>query len=260
MRSILVQADRNDEAKSRVETALSLARMTGGHVSLLVDTPVARYTTIDSMGGSMVALDALHEALARDDVYASEVMTRLAREDVPCDVVRAESEPVSALAEFGRLADVIIVSRADYVAGDLPLAVRSPVLAVNDDRVLTFPLESACIAWDGSAEAGYALRCSLPLLAGCDNVTVLTVQGAASDWPATEALEYLSRQGICAELKILSRQGGVDETLAHEFQSCRPALVVMGAFGHSRLREFLFGGVTNTFLSLANGPALLLAH
>jgi nucleotide-binding universal stress UspA family protein len=260
MRSILVQAGRGKDAQSRLETALSLARMTRGHVTLLIDTPVDHYMSVDSMGNSTLAVEALREALADDDAYASEVKARLAREDVPCDVLRAESEPTLALADSGRLADVIIVSRADRVATALPLSVRAAVLALNDDRMLSFPLESACIAWDGSAEAGYALRCSLPLLAGCGQVTVLTVESATADWPATEAVAYLSRHGISAELQVLAPKGGVGETLAHEFQRSRPALVVMGAFGHSRFREFLFGGVTQTFLSLADGPALLLAH
>ncbi|MEP7222189.1 MAG: universal stress protein [Novosphingobium sp.] len=265
MRSILVQAGRGDDGRFRVETALSLARMTGGHVSLLVDTPVARYTAADSMGGSMLAVDAMREALADDDAYAASIKDHMSREDVACDVLRSEAEAGAALAETGRLADIIIVSRADAVATDLPLSVRAPVLALNEAGGLDFPLESVAIAWDGSSPASYALRCSLPLLAGCPSVTVLTVAGRGetndlANWPATDAAAYLSRHGISAELKVLERQGGVEETLAHEFAVSRPSLVVIGAFGHSRLREFLFGGVTNTLLSLEGGPPLLLAH
>jgi len=260
MRSILVQADRSPSGRSRLETALSLARMTGGHVTALVDTPVARYTTVDGMGAASVAADALREALDDDDAYAQEVNARVAREDVPCDVLRAETEPLEALARAGRLADVVIVSRSDQVAGDLPLSARAPVLALNDVQTLMFPLSSVCLAWDGSAEAAYALRCAMPLLAGCGDVTVLTVEDLPADWPATDALSYLSRHGISAELKVLPRKGSIEETLADEFGTHHPALVVMGAFGHSRLREFLFGGVTRTFLELEEGPALLLAH
>ena len=260
MRSILVHAERGAAGAARIETALSLARMTSGHATLLIDTPVMRYTTIDGMGGSNVATEALREAVAEDDDFAQASSARLANEDVPYTVLRAEVEPLDALASAGRLSDVVVVSRADPIAGDLPLAVRCPVLAVNDDHMLTFPLDCACVAWDGSAEAAAALRAAVPLLAGCPKVTVLTVEGAPAEWPGTEALEYLSRHGVSAEQRVLSRQGTTEEALARELQACGGQLLVMGAFGHSRMREFLFGGVTRSFLSYEGAPALLLAH
>ena len=79
MRSILVYADRTQAMQARLETALSLARLTNGHVSVMVDTPIARYTSIDPMGGSYIAADAIAESLARDDAYADELEARLAR-------------------------------------------------------------------------------------------------------------------------------------------------------------------------------------
>ena len=77
MRSILVFADRSAASPARLETALSLARMTDGHVSVLVDTPVARFMSMDAMGGSYIAADAISDALARDDAYAEEVAAHL---------------------------------------------------------------------------------------------------------------------------------------------------------------------------------------
>ncbi|MFM5906886.1 MAG: universal stress protein [Novosphingobium sp.] len=260
MRSILVLADRGPAARARIETALSLARVHEGHVTLLVDTPVMRFTAVDAMGGAMVATDALQEAVADDDAYAREINAHLAREDVPCSVLRAESEPLDAMVQAGRLADIAIVTRGDPLVGDLPLALRAPVLAVSAEQVLTFPLARACIAWDGSMEAANALRSSVPLLGdGCE-VTVITVEDAPGVWPVTEALEYLSRHGISAEQQVLPRIGTIEETLIREVQLREAQVLVMGAFGHSRMREFLFGGVTRSMLEMKHGPALLLAH
>jgi nucleotide-binding universal stress UspA family protein len=59
---------------------------------------------------------------------------------------------------------------------------------------------------------------------------------------------------------VVERKGPVEETIAREIDALQPQLLVMGAFGHSRLREFLFGGVTRYFLDNPGGPALLLAH
>ncbi|MEY4160552.1 MAG: hypothetical protein RLZZ136_1173 [Pseudomonadota bacterium] len=260
MRSILVHAERGSAGTARIETGLSLARMSGGHVTLLIDTPVMRYTTIDALGGASVATEALQDAVAEDDTFAQASSARLQREDVPSTVLRAEVEPLEALTTAGRLADVVIVSRADNVAADLAVAVRCPVLAVNDGHILTFPLDRACIAWDGSAEASIALRAAVPLLLGCAAVTVLTIDSTKADWPDLDAVSYLSRHGIAADLQVLPRLGTVEESLAREVKERNSQLLVMGAFGHSRVREFLFGGVTRSFLSYEGAPPLLLSH
>lgn len=260
MRSILVLADRSPAAKGRIETGLSVARMTEGHVTLLVDTPVMRFTAVDAMGGATVATDALQDAIAEDDAFAQEIDAHLANEDVSCSVLRAESELLDAMVEAGRLADLAIVSRGDPLTGDLPLALRAPVLAVSNEHQTLFPISRVCIAWDGSAEAANALRSAVPLISGAAEVTVVTVENTPADWPATDAVEYLSRHGIVAEQQVLARVGSVEETLIREVQLRGAELLVMGAFGHSRVREFLFGGVTRSMLEMKHGPALLLAH
>lgn len=259
MRSILVHADASPAGRVRRDTGLSLARATGGHCTLLVDTPITRYIAVDAMGGGTVAVEAMREAVAEDDAFAREVEAHCARGDVPCSVLRAETDTVEALADAARLADVTIVSRRTALASDVPMAVRGPVLAVNDDKPLCFPLAKVAVAWDGSAEAAFAIRCALPLLSGAE-VTVLTVANAPTEFPATDALSYLARHGVMAELQVLERSGAVEETLARELGLLQAELLVMGAFSHSRLREFLFGGVTRYFLEYPGGPALLLAH
>jgi len=259
MRSILVHAEAGSAGQARIDTALSLARATGGHVTLLVDTPVSRYVAVDGMGGGFVATDALKDAMGADDAFASEMEDRLARGDVCCDVLRAENDPIDALGDAARLADVVVVARREALASDLPLAVRCPVLAVNADETLSFPLRRVAVAWDGGAEAANALRGSVPLLAGAE-VTVLSVVDATGAFPATGAVAYLSRHGIKADLQVVERLGAVEETIGRELARLRPDLLVMGAFRHSRLREFLFGGVTRFFLEEPSGPALLLAH
>lgn len=259
MRSVVVHADKSPAGTARIECALSLARMTGAHVTLLVDTPITRFVSVDAMGGGSVAAEAIEEAVAEDDAFARQIEARMARGDVPCDVLRAETEPVDALADAGRLADVAVVSRNSALAADLALATRCPVLAVNADRPLSFPLNKVAVAWDGSAEAAYALRCAVPLLGGAE-VTVLTVEDAPEAYPATDAVAYLSRHGVAAEMQVLQRVGAIEATLARELVLLETELLVMGAFTHSRLREFLFGGVTRYFLECEQGPALLLAH
>ena len=113
---------------ARLETALSLARAYDGHLSVLIDTPVARFMSVDAMGGSYIAADAIREALERDDAYAAELKARLTREDVPFDIMRAEEEPVDALLECARLADLLVLSHGCDFAGEVALSAHTPVL------------------------------------------------------------------------------------------------------------------------------------
>jgi nucleotide-binding universal stress UspA family protein len=261
MRSILVQAGRDPGMAARLDTAMDIARRNEGHLTLVIDTPVNQFVTVDPYGGSYVAREALESALAADDALAAAFAGRLANDDVPFDVAQFETLPLDAMLAAARLADVAVVSRTCGYAGDLAVAARCPVLVLTDAAPLRLPLTSACIAWDGGDQAAAALRGSINLLDGCPNVHVLTVTSeAAEGFPPTDALRYLSRHDLKAELHELAKDGSVEETLARETSRLGAQLLVLGAYGHSRMREFLFGGVTRYFLEEQASPALLLAH
>lgn len=260
MRSILVYADRSETMTARLQSALSLARTMEGHVSVLVDTPVARYLSVDALGGSYLAADAVRDAVDRDDTYAQEIAAHLKQDDVPFDILRGEEEPVDALAEAARLADVIVLSRESELVGQLVVTGRAPLLLVPGTTPLITPFERVALAWDGSDESAAALRSALPLLQKASSVAVLTVGEKAASFPALDALQYLSRHDVSAEEIALQRVGSIEESLAGGVARFQADLLVMGAYGHSRLREFLLGGVTRYFLELKDGPALLFAH
>lgn len=260
MRSILVYADRSPSMQARLETGLSLARANGGHVTVLVDTPISHYVSMDPMGMYYVASDAMKAALADDDAHGQAIEAQLARQDVPFDVVRSEAAPLDALVSASRLADVVVLSRSSALAGELVLSVHTPVLVLPDASELKLPLGVACIAWDGGNEAANALRSAIPLLAGCGAVHVLTVKEKPGGFPATDAVRYLSRHGVAAEMRELARSGSTEETLASAIIGLGGDVLVMGAYGKSRMREYLFGGVTRYFLKEIGEPALLLAH
>jgi nucleotide-binding universal stress UspA family protein len=260
MKSILLSADRPAGFEARLETALSLARSTGGHISALVNMPVAAHVVMDPMGGTYFAGEAFDRLRDDRDQRGKAIEARLAREDVPFDVISTEGDPVESLAGAARFADVVVVSHGDGLAGDLALTATVPVLRVADDTALSFPVGKACIAWNGSEEAAFALRSAVPLLIGCAGVELIAVIDHSGGFPATEALRYLSRHGICADLQEIERRGSTEETLAVAVGRSGASLLVMGAFGKSRMREFLFGGVTAHFLENAGPIALFMAH
>lgn len=259
MRSILVHVGRDAASESRLQSALAVARRHDGHVTLLVDTPVANFVVGDPYGGVAIATQAMEQALADDDVLARQVIDSLSGEDVPHDIVQSEMPLTEALIEAGRFADLVVLSRGCKVGGDLAVELHTPVLVLRDGETLPETMGAACLAWDGGDECATAMRFGVPMLEAAERVFVLTV-GKSEGFPPTDALRYLARHDIKAELIELPKRGTIEESLLTEARRLKIELMVMGAYGHSRTREFLFGGVTRFFLDEPAAPALLLAH
>jgi nucleotide-binding universal stress UspA family protein len=239
---------------------MAVARAASGHVTVLIDTPIEPYVSTNPYGGTFVAKDALEAAIKADDELAKTLESRLAAGDVPFDVLKTEGSTLDAMLSAAKLADLAIVSRSCGFAGDLAIEANCPVLVLGT-AALAVPVSTAVIAWDGGLQGARALRGAVPLLAGCSAVHVVSVSNnKESEFPATNSLRYLARHGITADLHELRKSGSVEATIAAEVARLGASLLVMGAYSHTRLREFMFGGVTRYFLDLAAGPALLLAH
>ena len=144
--------------------------------------------------------------------------------------------------------------------GPLAVSCRTPVLALPA-TASPFRLDGqAMVCWDGGHEAGNALRAAVPMLARAEAVRIVTVAEKADGFPSTDALRYLSTHGISAELHERPRaQQTIEEVLEDAAAELGADWMVMGAYGHSRLRETLFGGVTRYFIESARFP-LLLVH
>jgi hypothetical protein len=150
MRSILVLADRSAESEPRLQAALSLARAQSGHLTVLIDTPIARYLATDGLGGGYLAADIMRESVDADDAFAEALHQRLVHEDVPYDILRAEDEPTDAIAEAGRLNDVVVLSRELPFVGEAVLSGTAPVLVVAGMRRPSM-CRSGSPAWPGMA-------------------------------------------------------------------------------------------------------------
>jgi len=177
----------------------------------------------------------------------------------------AAGAETAALARNGRLSDLIVLPRhrgnSTTVHGPQFNAALfetgRPVLLLpetGDD----LPVSRVAVAWDGSVQAARALAEALPLLAGADSVTVLRVTDDAQDAEAQEVAAYLADHGIAAVARRVAPAGSIADTLRAEVVA-GTELLVMGAYGHSRLRERVLGGVSRSLLASAPVP-ILLAH
>lgn len=270
MRSILVHADSTPAFEARFQAGLDLARANNGHVTLHINTPFQRFVAMDPFGGAYLSPVAVEEAVAREEALAAQLTGRMERENVPWSIESSSSEPVDALAAAARLADVAVVTLTTPLddgpmvsaldVGGLAVSTRVPVLAIPSDRS-SFPVDGrAMVAWDGSHEAANALHAAVPMLSLASDVHLVTVIEKSDRYPPTDALRYLGHYGIEPELHERPRSHPTtEETLDAVATELSADLLVMGAYGHSRLRETMFGGVTRYFLDFAKYP-LLLVH
>ena len=270
MRSILVHADSTPTFETRLQAGLDIARAVEGHVNLHINTPFQRFVAMDPFGGAYLSAEAIEDAAAREAALTDQLAARMAREDVQWNIESSSSEPVDALVGSARLADLVVVTLTTpeddgplvsaMPVGALAVAARVPVLAIPSNCQRLALAGTAMVAWDGSHEAANALRAAVPMLQRASAVHLVTVTEKTNAFPPTEALRYLGQYGIRPELYERPRSHPTtEETLDAVAAELAADLVVMGAYGHGRLRETMFGGVTRYFLDFARYP-LLLVH
>jgi nucleotide-binding universal stress UspA family protein len=179
------------------------------------------------------------------------------------------------LVEHARLRDLTImaVPPDDYLASyDLNLFAESMVFdsghpalvlpgASTDRERLAF--DRLVVAWDGSRPAARAVADALPLLRAAEAVRILTVANkktAAAVRSAPDLAEHLATHGITAVVDSVTSAGRAIGTVFADYVSEHAIdLIVMGAYGHSRLRDFILGGATRSLLA-APPTALLLSN
>ncbi|MBU6166239.1 MAG: universal stress protein [Alphaproteobacteria bacterium] len=267
MTTILLHIEGDEGQASRLAAACDLARACGGHLVCLSVMPYAAYALGDpAMGAFPVTtlIDAV-EARRREERVAVEA--RLAREAVSWEWQAADGDSADRLVEFARLADVVVMSAGPFgraaglrlgITGDVAVRSPAPVLAVPEAMTRLDIAGPALLCWDGGQEAARTLRQAVPLLRLASAVTLLTVSEKDSPFPARAAAAYLARHGLSVD--VLERDGGgasVEQVIRSVAVERGATWIVQGAYGHSRVRELLFGGVTRGLLADAPLPILL---
>jgi nucleotide-binding universal stress UspA family protein len=119
---------------------------------------------------------------------------------------------------------------------------------------------TAFVCWKETCEAARAVGAALPLLANAQRVVLANVdEGVGQPERALRAVaRQLARHGIDAETRLLPRNKPVPEVLTAAADAHEADLVVLGAYGHSKAREVIFGGCTRAFLNSASVPVLMM--
>ncbi len=187
-------------------------------------------------------------------------------------VESAAFDTATTVLEHARAADLIVASQADpewEMSGlfDTPerLALESgrPVLVVPYAGTFTHIGKRVLIAWSGKREGARAVFDALPLLKGAEAVTLLCVvgkgvDGEAGELPGTEIAATLARHGVKVMIqKSVAEDIAVADDILSRAADSSADLLVMGAYGHSRLREMVFGGVTRHIIRHMTVPTLM---
>jgi nucleotide-binding universal stress UspA family protein len=217
---------------------------------------------LDRVNASLREAQDKLESLGRDVAAAQRL-----RSDALI-VERRALQPAEALASAAVLADLVAFSgagvRSPIVSGmfaETLISMRAPCLIVNGPR---YAFEAAAVAWDGSAQAGRAVRAALPLLKAASRVVVLqnADDGAldADDANADRLIDYLERNGVVAVTTRTVRGAAVAPSLLAGAQSETCELLVAGGYGRPRLYELALGGTTRSLVNAKDAPHVFLAH
>jgi nucleotide-binding universal stress UspA family protein len=270
MKSLMLHVAHDEELDGRMQVALDIARRFESHLTLVQPSMVQDFVAFDMAGGSHFigqAYDAAEEARVK---LKARIEADLGNEGVNWDwQIMDSSSRVAVLAEVARLCDLSILSLdkdrrgsaqpGRTLAGDLVMNSRTPVLAIPPG-IGSFSFGTAMIAYDGGPEASYAIRCAAPLLAQCDDVVLVEIDTDDEALPLTDAADYLARSGAKVRIEAATNAGRtIEEQLLASADTHSADFMVMGAYGHRRWREALFGGVTHYLLAESKIP-LLMAH
>jgi nucleotide-binding universal stress UspA family protein len=286
LHTILVHVDQSRHAPARIHAAALLARAHGAHLTGAAMLGVSRAIFPEAYAarpGSLSAacFDPLAEnaqrALARFEAIAGE-------RGVPHDTRLVVDETDDGLAMLSRFADLVVVSQNDPAESisDHVLAMPDYLILNSPRPVLVVPHGEApadaglaggpgrhiLLGWDGSREAAAAMGAAVPLLRRADAVTVAMLSGPALPAAECEAQQaelagFLGRHQV--RPSILVREpaghhgGDIGRALLAIADELGCDLLVMGCYGHSRLRELCLGGPSRTILAEAHIPVLL-AH
>jgi nucleotide-binding universal stress UspA family protein len=211
------------------------------------------------------------QAQSRDAVETA-FLEAAAEADVPAFMRAGTSSPSETVALLGRTTDLIVVSQEnredveaaheiEFVEQTLLTAGR-PVLAIPSSGEFPVIGDRVLCCWDGSREAARALADAAPILRLASHMTVLSMnEGAASpkhEAPFEDLATYCVAQGMPAPEHVRRdiKGVGVGSTILNAAADHSADLIVMGAYGHSKLRQWALGGATASILKSMTVPVM----
>lgn len=271
LKSILVHVDDTARSKRCLSVASTLAVEHDAH---LVGLSVKPHIAIPSYAAAQMPqevyamYDEDQERLMASAKAMFEDTMRRAGWEARAEWRHANGDLSTLVASEGRGADLIVMGQEE--GDDDPANYEGApdrVLLESGRPVLMIPYTGArdtlgkrvVVAWSNTREAARALKDALPLIQQAEEVEVVSANPAEDDLvPGADVARYLSHHGIEPKVsRIVARDLGAENTLLNRVADAGADLLVMGAYGHARIRELVLGGVTHAILKHMTCPVLM---
>lgn len=278
-KDLLVHVDGSEPGRRRVDFAMTMARLHDARLTGLytLDLIPTIETLARGYGDQLEFVESYavlrKQAIERAGHVEAEFREGLRREGIAGEWRFLESLPAETVALHARYADLAIVGQIDQEKPPPVNAARIPeeVLFASGRPVLVIPYagrfngacENVLLAWTATREAARAFNDALPLLAQAKKVTVLTINpervaDVEPGIPAADIAHHLAQHGIVTEAATtVADEISTGDALLNYASDHGDDLIVMGAYGHSRAREFILGGVTRQMLRQMTVPVLM---
>jgi nucleotide-binding universal stress UspA family protein len=272
-RTILVHAAESRSADEHITFAAQFALRHDAHLVGVVPTGILRFVHSTPPDGYLGDLTPMfHDLRAMAQQTAARFETLVRQAGVPSFEHRiGDEEPGYALASQAMYADLVVVGQSDpedpatahaaipeYVA----LHASCPVLVLPYAGEYRPDFERILIGWNASPESARAVKQALPLLVRASEVEIAVFDGEvddADDLGGPDIAVFLARHGIKVTLWKARAGGDAANALLSRASAWQADLLVMGCYGHTRLREILLGGASRTLLHSMTVPTLM-AH
>ncbi len=193
------------------------------------------------------------------------------RADISCSTIIEEGYAIDILSQYALSSDLVVVSQmdADEVSDSPYLYLNDELVVASPTPVLVIPYAGSfrdfgrhvLVGWNNTREAARAIQVAIPFLTKAEKVTLLNIN-PQSDLTNENAriLQFLDRHGVKADLKSGHwKDISVGSALLDSLVDLSADMIVMGAYGHSRIREMILGGATKEVLEQMTAPVLF-AH
>lgn len=272
LKRILVHYDGTERGDRALSAALQFAEAQDAHLigcAIEMEPRIPTYAAAQIPADVVDALIQEQHRLVADARSKFEGKVQAAGRQDRSEFVEGRGDMVQVLCRVGRGCDLIVAGQAkpdeepaeiEELPDNLVLAAGRPVLIIPYIGQKKPAGGHVLLCWTNTREAARAMADALPLFNSASEVTILT---AGLDTPTDEYIgddpaRYLSAHGIRTEIRR-STSAGIDAGTAilNEASDIGADLIVMGAYGHSRLRETIMGGATRTVLRGMTAPVLM---
>jgi len=272
VRSILTQVQATPRGAARLDFAAELAKSLNAELTGVGVQAFSPYIASTGAFGYVDAgaIQAIRDEIDREIAEAKALFQSTAAEKgLSGDWRQAIDDPVEVITRLSRAADLIIATQRSSTDGAAATAEPGDLLVSSGRPVLVVPSEpkplalgAALFAWKDGREARRALSSTLPFLQQLKSVVVCEIARADSleeaEVRTRDIVSYLRMHGVEARSRVAHiGHGRVSAQLLDVASSEGADLIVAGAYAHPRIREWVFGGVTQDLLEGSPLPCLL---